>query len=99
MPSHPPEAPQQADQGDGLDRILTRHQAVERRSQVVMVEIEPLQPRCLIGSANPLLRPFGHLYKIAGMTLPEGGLFSTRRKALERVFPQRLEHPEPGLLP
>jgi hypothetical protein len=90
-----PEGAQRAAQPQTQLRVALRRLApLQGGAQVVVLRLQTVQPRDLVGPTEAPCCCFGHLQVIASVPGSQGGQLAGERQALQPVLANRLQHRE-----
>jgi hypothetical protein len=69
----------------------------QRRPQVGVLGVQPVEPGQLLGGAQVRHRPLGQVEEVRGVGGPHRPFLPALDQQLAGVLPNRFQHPEPGL--
>src|SRR5690348_1885277 len=98
MSTHLPEAPERRADAQGPLRVTMGNRPIDGCAEVVVVELEAIEPLLLLGPKEMRRRAFSeqlHCHRVAVANLI---LLPARLEHLERVLAYDLEHEEPRLV-
>ena len=94
---HLPEAPERPGEPQRRLRLPACRRPAERRPEIVVLRLQPRQPRRLLRAGQCGLRLLREREEVRGVRRAIASILVARPQPLARVFADRLQHPEAGL--